>query len=78
MKIGIKFCGGCNPRYDRNLFLAQFIEMHPDHEIEHAKENVCYDYLLIIAGCTSCCASYDYLTYKNIVKITSPAVMLNF
>ena len=44
MKIGVRFCGGCNPRYDRGAFYNEIIECYPDHDFEIAKEGVFYDY----------------------------------
>ena len=32
MKVGVKFCGGCNPRYDRGGLLRK-IKEDPSHDI---------------------------------------------
>lgn len=59
MICGIKFCGGCNPRFDRGEALSRI----RDHflgriEFPHAAEGVRHDLLLIIGGCTNCCATH--------------------
>ena len=34
MKVGIKYCGGCNPRYDRGEFVSKLLAAHPDWDAE--------------------------------------------
>ena len=72
MKVGIKYCGGCNPRYDRAAYVRQLCEAHPEWEWEYAAEDVPYDLLLVIGGCSSCCAGYDQYQYKKVQKIWNP------
>lgn len=72
MRIGLKFCGGCNPRHDRGEF-ANRIRLAFDtvHEIENAVEGEMYDYLLLIGGCTNCCANYAvYRIKERVLSIT--------
>jgi len=71
MKIGVKYCGGCNPRYERGKALEviknQFID---GVSFDHAKEDMTYDVLLVIGGCTNCCASYEeYKANMGVVKM---------
>ena len=73
MKVGIKYCGGCNPRYDRAASDRTLCARHPDWEWEYAQEGVLYDLLLVVGGCASCCARYDQYQYKEICKIWEPA-----
>lgn len=66
MKCGIRFCGGCNPRYDRGKALLTLEEKLKDEvNFVIAEENVLYDLLLVIGGCTNCCASYEQFKTKN-------------
>lgn len=75
MKVGIKFCGGCNPRYERGNFAKKISEEFEGKiEFEYAKEDNKYDGLLIISGCTSNCADYSrYDKGKGIVFATEEA-----
>lgn len=78
MKCGVRFCGGCNPRYDRRLAFDKLKEMLPDVEFQYAQESELYDKLLVICGCTSCCASYDMYSvrdggFNNILKLWDAA-----
>jgi hypothetical protein len=73
MKVGVRYCGGCNPRYDRGGVFQKIRDRLQDVDFEIAKEGVEYDALLVIGGCTSCCASYHQFTYnEGVVKIWNP------
>lgn len=62
MKIGIKYCGGCNPTYDRTAVVAN-LKQHIgiDDSIETANQGIIYDLIVILCGCTSACASHQNL-----------------
>lgn len=70
MLVGVKFCGGCNPRYDRGKALEAIKnEMQGEAEFVIAEEGAFYDQLLVIGGCTNCCASFNqYLTKNGVVR----------
>ncbi|MCI7146084.1 MAG: hypothetical protein MR991_06580 [Clostridiales bacterium] len=59
MKCGIKFCGGCNPRYDRGAAGREIRSRLENEDIEfvNATEDEKLDNLLVIGGCSACCAS---------------------
>lgn len=71
MKCGVKFCGGCNPRYDRGSEYDAIKEIYQGKiDFAYAEEGVPYDVLLVIGGCTNCCASYDqYVTRHGVIKV---------
>ena len=73
MKVGIKYCGGCNPRYDREEYVRKLVSCHPEWETEYADEGVHYDLLYVIGGCTSCCASYEQYWADEVVKVDGEA-----
>jgi hypothetical protein len=63
MRYGIKFCGGCNPRYERSRALKQIQDsLSASVDFEIAKEDASYDGLLVISGCSNCCP--EIKTYK--------------
>ncbi len=62
MKIGIKFCGGCNPRYDRRLFLEKLKEKLYWQTFHVASLTEQDDVLLCLCGCKCACA--DIKSYK--------------
>lgn len=66
MLVGVKFCGGCNPRYDRGkAFETIKKRLQGKAELVIAEEGKEYDFLLVIGGCTNCCASYSQYKAKN-------------
>ncbi len=60
MKVGIKFCGGCNPRYDRRKALTE-LQNHFSN-IEWVTDNaaIC-DYWLVACGCARECVDVSKL-----------------
>lgn len=71
MKIGIKYCGGCNTNYDRTALVEQLKSKYSYYEFEPAEVGIEYDVLLIVSGCKRLCANYDLLTGKRIIIIDS-------
>lgn len=63
MDIGIKFCGGCNPKYDRGKLYGSIREAWQEHSFETADENKKYDLLLVITGCERACP--DLTRYQS-------------
>ena len=62
MRVRVKYCGGCNPRFDRRavaerlkagLLQAEFVEMG---DAEGA-----FEYVVVICGCPAACASHEDL-----------------
>lgn len=55
MNIIVKFCGGCNPRYDRRTVYDKILTMLSKcDKIVTVDQNEICDILLIIKGCTGC------------------------
>lgn len=65
MRCGVRFCGGCNPRYDRNKAYHEIVKKRPEIDFDIAEEGKEYDFLLVIGGCTNCCASHCQFSTKN-------------
>lgn len=62
MNIGIKYCGGCNPRYDRSDFINRLKkDLGEGHEFQVARKDNVFDTILVLCGCTSACADYSEL-----------------
>ena len=53
--IGVKFCGGCNPTFDRGAKYKELKERFPNAAFETYKEGKEYDNLLLICGCERVC-----------------------
>lgn len=65
MKCGVKFCGGCNPRYDRGAAYREIKEALNNIDFIYAEEDEPVDILLVIGGCSACCASYEQYSVKD-------------
>ena len=62
MRVGIKYCGGCNPTYRREkveeILRREFPEVHFTYlfSSENPKENPKTDVVVCISGCKKGCA----------------------
>ena len=65
MKIGIKYCGGCNPYHNRRQFVKN-LEKEKGIETEIAKPGILYDELYVVCGCQVCCANISGLEGRHI------------
>lgn len=73
MRIGIKFCGGCNPRYDRGSCVKKLKESFPKVSwVNTSKEKIC-DYWLLVCGCQrGCVDSNVFAARQEVIKLYSP------
>ncbi len=55
MVIGIKYCGGCNPTYERVARVERFKKDHPEHEYVSSTDRTC-DIWMVVCGCSRRCA----------------------
>ena len=101
MRCGVKFCGGCNPRYDREEVFRRLKERFAERvsaasadgseneglpsaeltaenrlDFEFAREGIPYDILLVIGGCSACCATYgQYEVRGEVLKMWEEAAL---
>lgn len=71
MYVGIKYCGGCNPTFDREGFVRLLKEKHKDVNFEVATETWCYELILLVNGCPRVCTSDVGLEASRVVTINS-------
>ncbi|NLI53625.1 MAG: hypothetical protein GX417_04795 [Clostridiales bacterium] len=60
--VGVRYCGGCNPRFDRVGFVRRLQEEFPEISIEYAEEGRQYAAVLVVCGCHAACASQNGLS----------------
>ena len=73
-QCAVKFCGGCNPRYERGAAYRRMkAETAGAAEFEIAQEGKHYDTLVIIRGCTQCPYLYEEINADNRIICTSEA-----
>ena len=71
MKVGIKFCGGCNPRYDRRKELTKLQQGMTGVEWVTDNRVIC-DYWLVACGCARECVDISRLiASKEVLVLTN-------
>lgn len=70
----VKFCGGCNPMYDRGKAYRSITgELADVAEFSYPEEGQQYDVLLILRGCTGCPYLYEDISATHRIVCTSQA-----
>lgn len=60
LRCTVKFCGGCNPRYDRGaVYETVRASLSGDAQFGYPEQDAHYDVLLIVRGCTGCPYLYE-------------------
>ncbi|MBQ3391795.1 MAG: 3-hydroxyacyl-ACP dehydratase FabZ [Lachnospiraceae bacterium] len=59
--IGVRYCGGCNPRYDRVQVIKKLAALVPEADFVTAQAGVGYNAVIVVSGCPSQCAKVDDL-----------------
>lgn len=73
MKIGIKYCGGCNSRYDRTKEVEKLKKQFPQHEFTYQVDTAICDICLLVCGCMTACVSPEGLAAKRFEQLCTPA-----
>lgn len=61
MRIGVKYCGGCNPHYDRVAFVKKLELDFPKYRFVAAQAGNT-DFILVVCGCKAACARHRELS----------------
>ena len=59
--VGVRYCGGCNPRYDRLSLVDRLAAALPELEFVSAQDGVPYAAAMVVCGCTARCADVSGL-----------------
>lgn len=62
-EVGLKYCGGCNPRYDRAALARRLQSACPESRFHAAAPGVVYDVLVVLCGCSARCADLSGLAH---------------
>ena len=56
LRVALKFCGGCNPDYDR-VSVAETVHRRLNDRVDFVSADSCddIDIVLVLAGCESAC-----------------------
>ena len=69
MRIGLKYCGGCNPLYERSNIAIWLKRDFSNIVIEPIKYETQYDLVLMIYGCGAECAIDTSFCATNTITI---------
>lgn len=65
MEIGIKYCGGCNSRYDRGKQVNKLKDKYKNHTYVASGQTKKADIWLIVCGCPRACPSFEDLIFTK-------------
>ncbi|MBS4536742.1 hypothetical protein GOQ29_14050 [Clostridium sp. D2Q-14] len=65
MNICVKYCGGCNVRYDRKSVIERLKEDYLDINIITRINNEMCHFVVILSGCMSSCIKHEELKGIN-------------
>ncbi len=72
IRIALRYCGGCNPRFDRRSFVDSLEKQFPQLNLSPFCSGEDYDATLVICGCPVQCAEQGDLPYPRFV-LSAPA-----
>ena len=72
LQCTVKFCGGCNPRYDRGEAYRTIREaLSGTASFSLPEDGVHYDVLVILRGCTGCPYLYEEIEAAHRVVVAA-------
>ncbi|MCR1899624.1 hypothetical protein NSA47_11615 [Irregularibacter muris] len=62
MNICLKYCGGCNSRYDRNKVIEQLNKKFSNiNFVTNLDQDGVCDFVIVLSGCPSSCVNHKHL-----------------
>lgn len=55
-RVGIKYCGGCNPSYERVVFVERMKDLFGNYFLFLSPQESNLDLLIFVSGCLRACA----------------------
>jgi len=78
LRIGIKYCGGCNPEYDRVAVVNRLVEDLAEEAEFLPASSPDLDLVLVVQGCRTACADLSSLNEAPLWIITGREQAENF
>ncbi len=72
LKVGIKYCGGCNPYYDRVAIVKRIADRLAGRVEIVALDHDQIDLVVAVEGCSTACADLNSSKARAIRIITQP------
>ncbi len=67
-KYAVKYCGGCNPRYDRAAAVKR-LEKTLGEKLSAARPGVSYERVFVVCGCMARCADTTGFSAKEFILV---------
>lgn len=69
MIVAVKFCGGCDPEYDRTEMFNKIKKALGDRVEWTFSSQTSADYLLVINGCSRACADISDFHISRVISV---------
>ncbi len=76
--VGLKYCGGCKPDYDRVALVEAIQRRLGDEAIWVRADDPTAEIVLAVHGCLTACADLEPCRAKPIFAVTGPEAAENF
>lgn len=76
LRIGVRYCGGCTPHYDR-VAAVEYIRRNLPHGVELVGRDADPDILLVIAGCPTACVDRSDLEGRKVLELSDHTEVSN-
>ena len=78
VRIAVKYCGGCNPEFERVGAVADMLLRLADIVEVVSLDDECADMLVAVEGCPTACADLSGFKAKRVVVLTSREAVAGF
>ena len=78
IRIAVKYCGGCNPEFDRVAAMDEMLDRLADIVDVVPLEDDRANMLVAVEGCATACADLGGFKGKTVVVLTSREAVVNF
>ena len=78
IRIAIKYCGGCNPEFDRVQAVTRMLERRVKTVEVVPLEDDRADMLVVIEGCPTACADLSGYKGENVIVLSSQEAVEGF
>lgn len=72
LNVALRYCGGCNPRFDRRALVDSLEKQFPRLNLSPFCSGEDYDAALVVCGCPAQCAEQEDLPCPRFV-VSDPA-----
>lgn len=69
MKVALKYCGGCNPDYERTDFFEAVKRLAGDEVVWVRPEDDDYQAVLVICGCPTACPDIEAPAGATVIRV---------